>query len=161
MKKLKIFALFLALFLISAQKDSNICKKGLKIHREALVIDGHCDVPMILSQGVDISKKRDEGDFDLIRMEEGGLDVSLFAIFTPNSEDEKEPLKKSLKVLSSLFEFLEKNKNRVVQVKSSEDILNLKNKKGIMISMENASPIEEISHLKIFYKLGVRVKGLT
>lgn len=161
MKKLKIFILFFTIFLISAEKELNLYKKALKIHKEAIVIDGHTDIPMILSQGVDISKKRQEGDFDLVRMEEGGLDVSLFAIFTPNSEDEKEPLKKALNVLSSVFDFLEKNKGNILLVKSSEDILNLKNKKAIMISMENASPIEEISNLKIFYNLGVRVIGLT
>lgn len=161
MKKIKILVIFFFIFLFSGDKNSNLYKKALKIHKNAIVIDGHCDVPMLLSQGVDISKKRNEGDFDLVRMEEGGLDVSLFAIFTPNSEDEKEPLKKGLKVLSSIYDFLDKNKEIVSLVKSSEDILNLKGKKGIMISMENASPIEELSYLKIFYNLGVRAVGLT
>lgn len=163
MKKLKILVLIFGFFLISADKDENLYKKSLKIHNDAIVIDGHSDVPMILSNGVDLSIKRNEGDFDFVRMEEGGLDVALFAIFTPNSEDEKDPLKKGLKILSSIYDLLDKNKNRVSLVKSSEDILNLNkiNKKGVMISIENASPIEEIFYLKIFYELGVRVVGLT
>lgn len=160
MKNSKILFFLLLFFLISAE-SSNLNKKAMKIHKNAILIDGHCDVPMILSQGVDISKRRDEGDFDLVRMEEGGLDVALFAIFTPNSEDEKEPFKKAIEIFSSIYNFLEKNKEKVSLVKSSEDILNLKNKKGIMISMENSSPIEEIHHLKIFYNLGLRVAGLT
>lgn len=163
MRKIKIFILVISFILISADKNEKLYKKAMKIHNGAIVVDGHCDVPMILSQGVDLSKKRKEGDFDLERMEEGCLDVSLFAIFTPNSEDEKEPFKKSLKILNSIYDFIEKNKNQIMLVKSYQDILNLKKlkKKGIMISMENSSPIEEMHLLKIFYQLGLRVSGLT
>ena len=163
MKKLKFLSLIIFIFLISADKNEKLYKKALKIYNEAIVVDGHCDVPMVLSQGIDLSIKRKEGEFDLERMKEGGLDVSLFAIFTPNSEDEKEPFKKAIKILSSIYDFLEKNNNKIVLVKSSQDILNLKKskKKAVMISMENGSPIEEIYLLKIFYNLGLRVSGLT
>lgn len=162
MKKFKILILFFLLTFSFSFKTDKLYEKALKIHKDAIVIDGHCDVPMLLSQNIDLSKKRKEGEFDLQRMKEGNVDVSLFAIFTPNSEDEKEPLKRALNILNSIYDFLEKNNKEIAIVKSSKDILNLKKvkKNGIMISMENASPIEEISFLKIFYELGVRVIGL-
>lgn len=163
MKKFKILIFLFLLTFVCSFKNDKLYKEALKIHKDAIVIDGHCDVPMLLSQNIDLSKKRKEGEFDLQRMKEGNVDVSLFAIFTPNSEDEKEPLKRALNILNSIYDFLEKNNKEIAILKSSEDILNLKKikKNGIMISMENASPIEEISFLKIFYELGVRVIGLT
>lgn len=162
MKRFK-FLIFLIILKGFLNAEDILLKKAKKIHFSSIVIDGHCDVPMILSSGIDISKKRNEGEFDLERMEEGGLDVAIFAIFTPNSEDEKEPLKKAFKTLSSIYDFLEKNEGKIILLRNSSDVLKLKKekKKGIIISMENGSPIEEIYLLKIFYTLGVRVIGLT
>lgn len=62
MKKFKIFILFFLLIFALSFKNDKLYEKALKIHKKAIVIDGHCDVPMLLSQNIDLSKKRKEKD---------------------------------------------------------------------------------------------------
>ncbi len=49
-----------------------------KLHRNAFVLDSHCDSPLKLYEGVDMGKRNDQGHFDFIRMKEGGVDAIFF-----------------------------------------------------------------------------------
>lgn len=55
----------------------------LELHRAALVIDSHCDVPlrMLGQAGFDFGVRRRKGHTDLVRMKEGGLDAEFLAVF--------------------------------------------------------------------------------
>src|SRR5690606_8814429 len=83
-----LFALFTA---ASAQQPARRCPDGYdperwalacRVHDEAIVIDTHSDTTSrILDEDFDISKRGDDGHFDLPRAAEGGLDAQFYAIY--------------------------------------------------------------------------------
>jgi membrane dipeptidase len=56
----------------------------LALHRNAIVIDTHNDVTMrLLAGGVNLANRLPDGNTDLPRMREGGLDAEFLSVFVP------------------------------------------------------------------------------
>jgi len=88
LKNLKlIHAAGLLLALVLPLRGADPDSAALKLHRELLTIDTHCDTPLhMLDTTWDIgavhpSGTRDRGKIDLTRMENGNLDALFFAAF--------------------------------------------------------------------------------
>ena len=80
------FLLLLNLSAGSKETDPELWKKALSIHDSAIVIDTHCDTPMaMIERDIDIGKIQASTDVDLVRMREGGVDSSFFAVYVSNS----------------------------------------------------------------------------
>lgn len=145
--------------------DPQLWEKAKKIHEEAIVIDTHCDTPMVMVQGkVDIGKRSDKNQVDLVRMKEGGLDASFFAAFVSNDLDQKHPAKNALEMIDEIYQQVEKYPHLAEMAFSPQDIRNFhqKGKRAILIGMENGGPIESsLRLLRDFYRLGVRYITLT
>lgn len=74
------------------------------LHRDAFVFDGHNDLALRLLDGEDPSRPTGRGHLDLPRMEEGGLDGGIFAVWIdPDADD---PLAETLRGLRALGAFL-------------------------------------------------------
>jgi membrane dipeptidase len=145
--------------------DRELWEKALKIHKEAIVIDTHCDTPMIMmTRGIDIGKKNDFNDVDLIRMKDGGVDAIFFAVFISNEMDDKNPSKLALETIDEIYRQVEKYPELAEMAFSADDIIRISKmgKRAILIGMENGGPIEDsLRLLRIFYRLGVRYITLT
>ena len=60
---------------------------AMDLHREALVIDGHTDVPTRLwEEPADLSQRLTDRHIDLPRLREGGVDALVFAIEARRSD---------------------------------------------------------------------------
>jgi len=145
--------------------DPQLWKKTLKIHQEAIVIDSHCDTPMVmLRRGFDIGKKSSQNEVDLIRMKEGGLDAAIFAVFVSNRLDKQHPSINALEMIDEIFNQVEKNSHLAKMAYSSQDIKDIHStgKRAILMGMENGGPIEgNLRLLRNFYRLGIRYITLT
>lgn len=145
--------------------DPQLWEKARKIHEDAIVIDTHCDTPMLmLDRNLDIGKRSNESQVDLVRMKEGGLDAIFFAVFISNDLDEKHPSKKALEMIDEIHQQVEKNKDLAELALSPEDIRDIhkKGKRAILIGMENGGPLEgSLRLLRDYYRLGVRYITLT
>ncbi|OGF66425.1 MAG: hypothetical protein A2Y62_15905 [Candidatus Fischerbacteria bacterium RBG_13_37_8] len=145
--------------------DKKLWQKALEIHQHALVIDTHCDTPMIMmNENIDIGKRNDKGDFDLIRMKEGGVDAIFFAVFVSNDMDEKQPSKIALETIDEIYRQVGAYPELTEIAYSTQDIKKLHKtaKRAILIGMENGGPVEgSLPLLRIFYRLGVRYITLT
>jgi len=145
--------------------DAQLWEKALKIHREAIVIDTHCDTPMVmLDRGLDIGRKSDKNDLDLIRMKEGGLDAVFFAAFVANDLDQKNPAKKALEMIDEIYRQVEKYPDLAKIAFSPQDIRDIhrQGKRAILLGIENGGPLEgSLRLLRDFYRLGVRYITLT
>ncbi|HOD33156.1 MAG TPA: membrane dipeptidase, partial [Holophaga sp.] len=76
----------LNLVLGAQEASAEIRSKALAIHHRLFTLDTHCDTPMRMSDRWDVGVrhepgKRTSGTQDLVRMKEGGLDASFFAVF--------------------------------------------------------------------------------
>jgi len=163
---LLILFLIPSFYLLSQEKiDPQLWQKALKIHKEAIVIDTHCDTPMLmLERGLDIGHRSEKSNVDLIKMKEGGLDASFFAVFISNQLDNKHPSKKALEIIDEIYQQVEKYSDLAEIAYSPEEIIRIhkKGKRAILIGMENGSPIEgSLRLLRDFYRLGVRYITLT
>lgn len=163
-----ILSVFAVIFITAADDpmpDKALLKKAMRIHDEAMVVDTHVDTPMMMFQrGVDIGQRTENSEVDLIKMKEGGLDAVFFAVYTPNSLDDKNPSKAALSVIDTIYSQVEKYYDLAEIAYTPDDLerINKTGKRAIFIGMENGGPIEDsLPLLRTFYRLGVRYVTLT
>jgi membrane dipeptidase len=145
--------------------DPALWQQAMAIHREAIVVDTHCDTPMLmLERGLDIGKRSDRSEVDLVKMKEGGVDASFFAVFVSNRLDQKHPATRALATIDEIYRQVKTYPHLAELARSSADIrrLHQAGKRAILIGMENGGPIEgSLRLLRNFYRLGVRYITLT
>ena len=134
------------------------------LHDEAFVLDSHCDTPLVLMEGADLSQKLERGHFDFIRMKEGGVDASFFAIYTSNRLSDRGSTLRAIDLISRVYDTIEQNEKSVALATSVKELREnkLKGISSVVMGMENGSPIRtDLSLLRFFYELGVRYLTLT
>lgn len=73
-------------------REDSLWEDALRIHYNAIVLDGHIDTPMLmLDQGYDFLERHRTENVDLPRMIDGGLDGAFFSIYVapPYGEGER------------------------------------------------------------------------
>ncbi|MFA6334860.1 MAG: dipeptidase, partial [Bacteroidales bacterium] len=135
-----------------------------KLHKDAFVLDSHCDTPLRLFDGANLGERSAEGHFDFLRMKEGGLDAVFFAIYTSNKIEADAATRKALQLIARTYDAVENNPDKVEIALTVEDAMELK-KRGltaIFLGMENGLPIQkDLSLLRLFYDMGIRYITLT
>lgn len=136
-----------------------------EIHEKILVLDSHCDTPIMLRRmGLDIGRRSGAGHVDLERMKEGGVNASFFAIYVSNKWEPFECTFKALEALASVCDMLDRYPDKAALATDARTAFELK-KEGriaIFLGMENAGPIhKDLSLLRLFHKMGVRYITLT
>ncbi|MEL7037027.1 MAG: dipeptidase [Cyanobacteria bacterium J06592_8] len=108
------------------------------------------------------------GQWDLVRMEEGKLDVVFMSIFTGQQLRNNEAYKKAKDHVNQLIDFTEQvvkdNPDQIaIALTPEEAYQNEKlNKKTIFLGMENGYPIgKDIKNVQFFYDRGIRYITLT
>jgi len=141
------------------------------MHQRLLCLDTHLDTPASLARpGWDMMKRHSRGQdltqVDYPRMVEGGLDGGFFAIYTPQG-----PLDAAGMLAARDAAFLRAMEIRELVAAHSdkfelafvaEDAARIaaSGKRIVYQSIENASPLgDDVSLLRVFYRLGVRMVG--
>ena len=148
-----------------------------RLHREATVVDTHCDtlkclMPMFTlprnSQWDDRSDigmgvRSKLGHIDIPRLREGGVDCQVFAISSVRDRTRPYALRTAMKMIDIFYRECDKNKDSITPVITHDDILKAarEGKVAAMLSIEGADVIEgKIGLLRVFHRLGVRMVGL-
>jgi len=169
-KRLMTGAALMALLPI-ASLAQEVPKKVYQLHQKMLTLDSHLDTPASLDlPGWSIEEEHQvHGDYtqvDLPRMKKGGLDGGFWAIYTPQGPLTEEGFRKSrdfaLMRGVSIREMVAAdpaNFALALEAKDAADIATA-GKRIVFMSIENAYPLgEDVSLLKTFYDMGVRVSG--
>jgi len=169
-KRLMAGAALMALLPI-ASLAQEVPKKVYQLHQKMLTLDSHLDTPASLDlPGWSIEEEHQvHGDYiqvDLPRMKKGGLDGGFWAIYTPQGPLTEEGFRKSrdfaLMRGVSIREMVAAdpaNFALALEAKDAADIATA-GKRIVFMSIENAYPLgEDVSLLKTFYDMGVRVSG--
>ena len=154
-----------------ASLAQEVPKKVYQLHQKMLTLDSHLDTPASLDlPGWSIEEEHQvHGDYtqvDLPRMKKGGLDGGFWAIYTPQGPLTEEGFRKSrdfaLMRGVSIREMVAAdpaNFALALEAKDAADIATA-GKRIVFMSIENAYPLgEDVSLLKTFYDMGVRVSG--
>jgi membrane dipeptidase len=149
----------------------------LRLHRQALVVDTHCDtLKCLLPQftrlrdsmwkdrsKVGFGKRSKLGHIDLPRLKEGGIDLQVFAVSSERDPTPAYPLRTAMEMIEAFYTECEKYPKLVQPVASHAEIIeaNEVGKIAAMLSIEGADVLEgRLDMLRVYHRLGVRMVGL-
>lgn len=171
------FVLIAASFtLATAQKsEDELNRKTAEIHAKALTVDTHIDWPSNQLRNPEFVPserhepgKRGSGQWDLMRMKEGGLDGVFMSIYTSQGPRTDEGHAKAKEHALKLIEITKKmaadNPDLAEIALTPEDAYRLEKagKRAIFMGMENGYPLgKDPANVKLFYDLGVRYITIT
>jgi membrane dipeptidase len=141
--------------------------RTLFLHREASVVDMHCDTIARAMAGEDLSQDLPVGHIDIPKLKRGGVDLQVFACFAPPPTNDLEKAKSAGGVfaqIEAVNKLVEKNPDDLALVKSLDEANNARNasKIGVLIGIEGGYAIEnDLVLLREFYRAGVRLMTLT
>jgi hypothetical protein len=141
--------------------------RTLFLHRDAAVVDMHCDTIARALAGEDLSQDLPKGHIDIPKLERGGVDLQVFACFAPPPTNDLEKYRSSNRVFAQIEgvrKLVEKNPEKLALVTSLQDANAARNagKTGILIAIEGGYAIEnDLVLLREFYRAGVRLMTLT
>ena len=180
MKKLISFALLLsfnvAVFAQTMPKDADpkLWARALKIHRKAIIVDGHNDIPTPMAeQDYDLgtpstAKFHYDGDpfhSDLSRFKASGLTGEFFSIYVSGDTLKTGgAMRRAMELIDVSYRAAEKYPDQLTQCTTAADIRMAK-KRGkmcVLMGIEGGYAIENsLAALREFYRLGVRYMTLT
>ena len=143
-------------------------RKAKRIHERILTIDSHNDTPLrMIRPGFDWGErhdaKKDRSRVDLVRMEEGGLDGSFFAVFVgqgPRTPEGYERAKKrTLMVFDTLLSSINRYPDKVGLALTPEDAYKLEKegKRIAFIGIENGYTVgKDLALIQTYYNKGAR-----
>ncbi len=170
---MNLLKILIILFLMTSCKkentNDNLIEKAKAIHQRVLVLDTHVDINVAnFTDSINYTQKL-KNQVNLPNMEEGGLDVAFFIVYTGQGDLNEEGYDKAYKNAMSKFDAIHKltNKiapNRIGLATTSDGARKIyaSGKKVAMIGVENAYPLgTDISRVKKFYDLGARYMSLS
>lgn len=140
-------------------------QRAKRLHREAIVIDTHCDtlghlLPQSRRQpSRKLGERSEQGHIDLPRMIDGGITCQTFAMYTGRMAVQPDALLTAMRMVDVFYNEIEEN-DEIVSVITSNEIIAAKDagKVSGLLSIEGAEPLMgDIGLLRVFHMLGVRM----
>lgn len=141
-------------------------ERAMRLHKEAIVVDTHCDTLMqFLPQpwgsppARKLGERSDRGHIDLPRMIEGGVTCQTFAVYTGRRAIVPEAPLMAMKMVDKFYTEIEANPE-IVAVTTHDEIVAAKKAGKVcgLLSLEGAEPLMgDIALLRVYYKLGMRM----
>ncbi len=141
--------------------------RTLFLHRDASVVDMHCDTIARAMAGEDLSQDLPRGHIDIPKLKRGAVDLEVFACFAPPPSNDIEKGRSANGVfaqIEAVNKLVEKNPNDLALVRSVDEANAARNasKTGALIGIEGGYAIEnDLVLLREFYRAGVRLMTLT
>jgi len=141
------------------------------IHRGAIVIDTHDDVTQrLVVEGVDLARRLPDGQTDLPRMREGGVDAEFLSVFVPPMlYPGDRAYAQSLAELDAIDALVAANQGSVVLARTAASVraAAAEGKTAFLIGVEGGHSLgdgtdaELLQHLRVLYDRGARYMTLT
>jgi len=168
--------LILLIFIVSSCKSSpdkeSEPKTFEEIHDEAILIDGHNDFLMLVTDDLILdytentlaldSDLTGRTHIDLERLKKGGVDVQFFSVFCTGNQPN--PFDFANRQIDSLEAIISRHPDKIVKASNSDEVLKAVNQKKsvAMLGVEGGHMIEnDLRKLDSLYARGVRYMTLT
>jgi membrane dipeptidase len=182
MKKIifPLMLLLLSLFVqtnaqtMPAGADAKIWAQALKIHKRAIIVDGHNDIPSpMVDEDFDLAtdslgKFHRDGDpfhTDLRRLKQSGITGEFFSIYVSGTTLKTGgAMRRAMDLIDATNREAEKHPNELMPCTTAEEIRRAKKRKKVCVLMgiEGGYAIENSLYaLRNFYRLGIRYMTLT
>ncbi len=150
------------LVLLAATANAQNAKE---IHQKAILVDTHNDaLSNELITKVDLSKRQNTGNLDLVRAKEGGLNVQVFSIWCGGDYGKGRAFNFANREIDSLYALIKRNPGKMVLARNAEEVQNAvaKGQFVAMIGVEGGHMIEDrLDYLDALAKRGMRYLTLT
>ncbi|MEP6703260.1 MAG: dipeptidase [Acidobacteriota bacterium] len=154
--------------------DPKLWTQALKIHRKAIIVDGHNDIPspMVdddfdLASG-SVGKFHNDGDpfhTDLARFKTSGITGEFFSIYVGgNRMETHDSMRRAMEMIDATYREAEKHPGQLTMCTTAAEIRKAKkaNKVCVLMGIEGGYAIENSLYaLRDFYRLGIRYMTLT
>lgn len=158
--------LILTLSIVVPLLVAAVSSRARKLHDDAFVFDGHVHViDRQLYHGGDIGQRVKDGQFDLPRAKEGGIDAMFFSIFvTEDYYPQRLETKQTLRLMDLALTQLDHNRDKIELAKSAADIarINKAGKIAAVLDLEGGFDLDgDLGVLRDLYRLGLRSAQLS
>jgi membrane dipeptidase len=163
---MKTFLLFAVAVIAAAQNRTVTDAEVMKVHRSTLLIDTHNDVTSRTLTGFDIGQRSSTGHTDLVRLREGGVGATFFAVYVAGTFVEgNHAANRTLQMIDTVrHDILAKYPNDFAFATTAAE-LEAAHKRGKFVALmgiEGGHAIEDsLRLLRDYYALGVRYMTLT
>jgi membrane dipeptidase len=163
----KLLPISLAAFLAAASllAAEDLKARAARLHRQAIVVDTHQDVPYRLEkEWIDLAVRNETGHIDIPRLKEGGVTGGFFAAYVPAAyASAGGAAKKALEQIELIHRLAGKHPElRFADSAAGVREAKKKGKIAVLIGIEGGHAIEDsLGALAAFHRLGVRYMTLT
>ena len=149
--------------------EESLTERAARIHEKVVTIDTHADINVAnFTDSINYTQKL-HTQVNLPKMEEGGLDVAWFIVYTGQDSLNPEGYAKAYDNAISKFNAIHKlceeiAPDRIELALNSDDVRRISKagKKVAMIGVENAYPVGlDLQRIEEFYNLGARYMSLS
>ena len=150
----------------SASVQVSVSDRARQLHARAIVIDGHDDTTqrLIFDKPFNIGGRNANGNLDIPRMKEGGLDALFFSIWVPADVTGPVAVKRALVQIDAVREAVRTHPNDLVLATTAMDVRRAAADRKIaaLMGMEGGHMIDnDLRLLRDYAALGVRYLTLT
>jgi membrane dipeptidase len=156
----------LALFAPLDANETRIPEEIMKLHRQAIVFDAHCDTAMRLvgETPIDLAERHADGHIDFPRAAEGGLDAQIFAVWIPPQMSPEAATARARAMIDALWAQARAHPASFEIALEGKDVRRIvrRGKLAGIIGIEGGHVIgEDLDALRDYYARGVRCMTLT
>ena len=140
--------------------------QAARVHEQAIVVDTHADTTqrLVFDPKFDLGERHSDGNIDIPRMKEGGLDALFFSIWVPSDVVGPPALKRAYDQIDAVRETVRTHPNDLVLATTAADVRRAagEHKIAALMGVEGGHMIDDdLRQLRNFAALGARYMTLT
>ncbi|HEX8846137.1 MAG TPA: dipeptidase [Pyrinomonadaceae bacterium] len=147
----------------SSPANGSSASDTASIHRRAIIVDMHADTPQrMLDERLDINQRLGDGQFDAVRMREGGLDAQFFSIWVEPQlygGGGQSAVRRADEQIAAVRKLTEDHPDTWELATTAEDVRRIaaEGKLAALMGLEGGYAIDErLESVERYYKMGVR-----
>jgi membrane dipeptidase len=158
--------LALPVFVFTQTPADTVSARAKQLHERAIVIDSHDDTTqrLLSDKTYDISKRQKNGNIDIPRMREGGLDALFFSIWVPSDVTGVKAVNTANALIASVHKAVAAHPSDLMMATTAADVRRAaaEHKIAALMGMEGGHMInDDLGQLRKYAALGVRYLTLT